>query len=67
MIPFLLGIMVGFILVYMYKEEKTIIMDYPKPYDTKVYTDKNGMQYQYDTKEVKCDDHEKNLILYPIQ
>lgn len=67
LIPFLLGISIGMILVFIYKEQKIIIIDYPKPYDTKVYTDKNNMKYQYDTKEVNCDDHEKNLILYPIQ
>jgi hypothetical protein len=66
-IPFLLGIVVGIVLVYMYKEQKVIIYDYPKPFDNKIYKDKNNSCYQYVTKEVKCDENEKNIKQYPIQ
>jgi len=66
-IPFVLGILVGIVLVYMYKEEKVIIYDYPKPFDNKIYKDKNNACYQYVTKEVKCNENEKNLKQYPIQ
>jgi hypothetical protein len=60
-IPFLLGIILGIVLVYMYKEEKVIIYDYPKPFDNKVYTDTNNTSFQYITKEVNCNENEKSL------
>lgn len=66
-IPFLLGILIGIVLVFIYKEEKVIIYDYPKPFDNKIYKDKNNACYQYVTKEVKCDENEKTLKQYPIQ
>ena len=66
-IPFLLGIILGIVLVYMYKEEKVIIYDYPKPFDNKVYTDTNNTSFQYITKEVNCNENEKSLKQYPIQ
>ena len=66
-IPFLLGLVVGLILVYFYKQEKVVIVDFPKPFDNKIHTDKNGMKFQFITKEVSCDQNEKNLKKYPIQ
>lgn len=66
-IPFLLGLVIGLILVYVYKEVKVVIVDFPKPFDNKIHTDKNGMKFQYITKEVNCDENEKNLKNYPIQ
>ena len=66
-IPFILGIVSGIILVYFYKEEKVIIYDYPKPFDNKIYKDKNNTCYQYVTKEVNCNENEKTLKPYPVQ
>ena len=66
-LPFLIGIVVGYILLVMYKDEKIIIIDYPKPFDNKVYTDKNNVKFQYITKEVDCDKNEATLKTYPIQ
>lgn len=66
-IPFFLGIIFGIILVFVYKQEKVIIYDYPKPFDNKIYKDKNNACYQYVTKEVKCNENEKTLKAYPIQ
>ena len=66
-IPFILGIIAGIVLVYFYKEEKLIIYDYPKPFDNKIYKDKNNTCYQYVTKEVNCNENEKTLKPYPIQ
>ena len=66
-VPFILGIFVGIMLVYFYKEEKVIIYDYPKPFDNKIYKDKNNACYQYVTKEVNCDENEKTLKPYPVQ
>lgn len=51
----------------MYKDEKIIIIDYPKPFDNKVYTDKNNVKFQYITKDVDCDKNEATLKPYPIQ
>jgi hypothetical protein len=66
-VPFILGIILGIILVYFYKEEKLIIYDYPKPFDNKIYKDKNNSCYQYVTKEVNCNQNEKTLKPYPVQ
>ena len=66
-IPFILGIIFGSILLYTYKDEKLVVIDYPKPNDNKVYTDKNGVKFQYVTKEVNCDTNESTLKYYPIQ
>jgi len=66
-IPFILGIVSGIVLVYFYKEEKVIIYDYPKPFDNKIYKDKNNTCYQYVTKEVNCNENEKTLKPYPVQ
>lgn len=65
--PFLGGLVFGTILVFLFKEQKVIIMDYPKPYDKKIFTDKNSVKYTYVTKEVNCDTNEKTLKSYPLQ
>ena len=67
LLPFLIGIVAGFVLLYIYKQPKIVIMDFPKPFDKTIYTDKNNVKYQYVTKEVDCDKNEKNLKPYPIQ
>ena len=66
-VPFILGIILGIVLVYFYKEEKLIIYDYPKPFDNKIYKDNNNTCYQYVTKEVNCNENEKTLKPYPVQ
>lgn len=67
MIPFLYGLVFGTILVFFFKEQKIIVIDYPKPFDKKEYFDKNNMKYMYITKEVDCDKNESTLKTYPIQ
>ena len=67
MLPFLYGLVFGTILVFFFKDEKTTVIDYPKPYDKKVYLDKNDMKYMYVTKEVDCDKNKSSLKTYPIQ
>jgi hypothetical protein len=67
MLPFIIGIIVGYILLILYKDEKISIIDYPKPFDNKVYVDKNNVKFQYITKEVDCDKNEATLKSYPIQ
>jgi hypothetical protein len=65
--PFLFGLVFGTILVFFFKEQKTVIIDYPKPYDKKTYYDKNNIKYMYVTKEVDCDKNELTLKSYPLQ
>ena len=67
MLPFLYGLVFGTILVFFFKEQKLVIIDYPKPFDKKEYIDKNDMKYMYITKEVDCDKNESNLKSYPAQ
>ena len=62
-----MGIVFGVILVVFFKEQKITIIDYPKPFNDKKYTDNNGATFQYVTKEVNCDKNEKTLRNYPIQ
>jgi hypothetical protein len=65
--PFLFGLVFGTILVFFFKEQKTIIIDYPKPFDKKIYYDKNNIKYMYVTKEVDCDKNESTIKSYPLQ
>ena len=64
---FIIGIVFGILLITLYKEQKHTIIDYPKPFDNTIYTDNNGMKFQYITKEVDCDKNEGTLKIYPIQ
>jgi len=66
-LPFIIGIISGIILLYVFKDQKVEIIDYPKPNDTRVFTDSNGMKFEYTTKEVNCDDNEATLRFYPLQ
>jgi hypothetical protein len=67
LLPFLFGLVFGTILVFFFKEEKIVIIDYPKPFDKKTYHDKNGIKFMYITKEVDCDKNESTLKSYPLQ
>jgi len=67
LVPFFAGLITGGILLYVYKDQKTVIIDYPKPNDDTIYTDKAGVKFQYVTKEVECDKNESTLKFYPIQ
>jgi hypothetical protein len=68
-IPFLIGIVVGYIISIIYKPEKQTITQYPHPNQSKdkVYKDKNGTCYTYTSHEVNCDANEKTLKDFPIQ
>jgi hypothetical protein len=66
LMPFIFGIITGFILLYIFDSKKQSITQYPKINDTQEYKDKNGNTYIYETKEVNCDDNEKELELYPV-
>lgn len=66
LLPFIFGIITGFILLYTFDNKKISITQYPKINDNQEYKDKNGNTYVYETKEVNCDDNEKELELYPV-
>jgi len=66
-LPFIIGIISGIILLYIFKDQKIEIFDYPIPNDTRLFTDANGMKFQYTTKEVNCDENETTLRFYPLQ
>ena len=65
-IPFLFGIVFGFILLYFYQDQKIKITQYPKVNDTQEYKDNNGNTFVYETKEVSCNENEKTLEMYPL-
>ncbi len=67
--PFLLGALLGLVVVLFYKTPTTNILQYPHPQnvDTRVYRVKNGVCYRYRSQEVGCDEHEGSLTPYPLQ
>jgi hypothetical protein len=67
--PFLVGIALGLVVLYTYKQPKQIVYDYPHPHNLKekVYKDLNGVCYTYTVEEVGCDANEGTLRPYPIQ
>ena len=69
LIPFAVGLAVGFLVVFYYKPPPTIVHEYPHPQNVKdrVYKDNNGVCYRYDSKAVDCDKNEDTLKLYPLQ
>jgi hypothetical protein len=68
-IPFLIGLVVGFIVFMIYKPEKQEIKRYPHPSEGQhnIYKDANGACYKYTSHEVNCDANEGTLKDYPIQ
>jgi hypothetical protein len=68
-IPFLLGLVIGIFIYFVYKPEKKLIQQYPKPGEenSKVFRDKNGTCYSYTSHEVNCDANESTLFDFPIQ
>ncbi len=69
LIPFLLGILAGIVVLFIYKPEKKEIKQYPHPSEAsdKVFKDPNGACYKYTTHEVSCDANEATLKDYPVQ
>jgi hypothetical protein len=65
---FLLGIVVGVISVYYVTPAMSTVIKYPTPQevDKLIYKDKNGVCYQYTTKDVNCDANETRLRSFPL-
>jgi hypothetical protein len=68
LLPFIAGLIAGLFFVFVYKSEPTFIMKYPHPQnvDGRVYRDKNGVCYKYNSAEVNCDKNEATLKPYPL-
>jgi hypothetical protein len=69
LLPFIAGIVIGYIVSLIYKPEKQIIRQYPHPDEAskKVFKDPNGACYTYTSHEVNCDANEATLKDYPVQ
>lgn len=68
-IPFLVGLVAGFVVFLIYKPEKKEIKKYPHPSEAtqNIYKDSNNMCYKYTSHEVNCDTNEGTMTDYPIQ
>ena len=68
-IPFLIGLLVGYVLIIWYKPPPILIYEYPHPdnINNRIYKDKNGVCYSYTVADVDCDKNEGTLKPYPIQ
>lgn len=68
LIPLILGLVIGFIAIFLLKPEKNVVYKYPTP-DTAAkltYKDKNGICYKYKTTQVNCDSNESRLKDFPL-
>jgi hypothetical protein len=68
-VPFLVGVLVGLFLLFYYDTPAVVVYEYPHPQnaETRIYKDKNGICYNYTSKEVSCDANEATLKQYPLQ
>ena len=67
--PFIIGLVIGYIILIWYKSPPIVTYEYPHPSNTqdRVYKDPNGVCYSYTATEISCDDNEAQLKPYPIQ
>jgi hypothetical protein len=67
--PFLIGLVLGVLLLIFFKPVKEVIYKYPHPktIERLVYRDENKACYQYGVTEVDCDKNEATLKDYPLQ
>lgn len=68
-IPLILGLILGFIGIYVLKPENKIIYRYPTPENVKntTYRDMNGVCYSYQVEQVDCDKNSGTLAEYPLE
>ena len=66
--PFIVGLIIGIVGIYIVKPVQNIIYKYPSPENVGklTYKDKNGVCYIYNSKEVDCDKNESRLKDYPL-
>ena len=67
--PFFVGLVLGLILIVVFRPTKDIIYKYPHPktIEKLVYRDPSSACYTYSVKEVDCDANESTLKEYPLQ
>jgi len=69
LIPFLLGLLLGFVGIYIMKNDSKTVYRYPTPQNVKntTYRDKNGVCYSYKVEKVDCDKNAGSLAEYPLE
>ena len=69
LIPFIGGLVIGYLFFIYYKADAHITYEYPHPDNVKdrVYKDHNGVCYSYTSQTVDCDKNEDTLKPYPLQ
>ena len=67
-VPFLIGVAVGYVILTYYTADKPIVYEYPHPdtVDNSVYKDRKGECYSYTATEVDCDANEATIKPYPL-
>jgi hypothetical protein len=68
-LPFMIGLTVGFFIVYILKPAPMVLTKFPNLENTEdlVFKDRNGVCFKYDTKTVDCDAAEDRIAPYPLQ
>ena len=66
-IPLLLGLIIGLIVIYLFPPTMESVVRYPTPASHDIYRDKNGVCYNFTSKEVSCDSFEDKLRDFPLQ
>ena len=68
-IPFIGGIIIGYLIFSNYKMDTRSIYQYPHPENIheRVYKDNNNVCYSYTAQEVNCNANEATLKQYPLQ
>ncbi len=65
----IVGLVAGFVLLRVYQREKPIYYKWPSPDNAgKVkYKDRNGICYEYKSKQVDCNANKDKIKPYPLQ
>jgi hypothetical protein len=68
LIPFVIGLLIGIVGIYVIKPERTVVHKYPNPVDKNktIYKDKNGICYTYSAKKIDCDKNESRIKPFPL-
>jgi len=68
LIPFISGLVIGYIAIIMLKPQKNVVYKYPTPdtAETVIYKDKNGVCYKYKANQLDCDKNESRLKDFPL-
>jgi hypothetical protein len=69
LMPFLVGLFVGFFFIYILKPSAVVVVRYPNMDNVGkiIYRDRNGTCFQYGMQTVSCDKSEDRIKAYPLQ